>query len=225
MPKPRFVTFDVYGTLLQWDQAVRGALKVLLDHHGRVDIDLLLACDAFEAESRRLQTVGAFRSFRGILRQSLRPACATAGFEPTAEEVDLVISMISGLEPFPEVPTVLADLADRYDLAPISNTDDDLLDDALGSLGRWFTTRVTAEQATAYKPNPGLFTFALEKLDARPDEVLHVAQGTFSDLAVCTALNIPHVWVNRLSTSLQTGLKPLAVLDDLVDLPALIASL
>ncbi len=78
MPHPTTITFDVYGTLVRWDETVQDAIRHVLAGR-RADADVALAADVFEAESRRLQTVGAFRSYRGILRDSLRPAFATAG--------------------------------------------------------------------------------------------------------------------------------------------------
>jgi 2-haloacid dehalogenase len=127
--------------------------------------------------------------------------------------------------PFPDAPPALAALAREHRLAPISNTDDALLAGTLDGLGPVFDTTVTAEQARAYKPNPGLFRFALRKLGVEPAALLHVAQGAFSDLAVCAALGIRAVWVNRKGTTLQDGLEPFAVIADLSALSGLVASL
>ncbi len=132
---------------------------------------------------------------------------------------------LSAVPAFAEVPDVLVNLAHRHRLAPISNTDDDLLAGTLAGFGPVFHTTVTAEQARAYKPNPGLFRFAMRKLDVAPSDLLHVAQGTFSDLAVCSALGLRVVWVNRKGTTLQEGLRPFAVIDDLAALPDLVAAL
>lgn len=225
MPPPSVITFDVYGTLAQWDETVRDALSTVFADRGRADSDLELACGAFEAESRRLQAAGAFRPYQDILRDSLRPALATAGLTPSKPDIATILGRLSRVPPFPEVPVALAALARDHRLAPISNTDDDLLAGTLEGLGPVFATTVTAEQARAYKPNPGLFRFALRKLGVEIADFLHVAQGTFSDLAVCAALGVRAVWVNRTGTTLQEGLGPIAVIDDLSALPDLVAAL
>ena len=225
MPRTAAITFDVYGTLAQWDETAADALHQVLTKHGRGDADLELVASVFEAQSRLLQTQGAFRSYRSILRDSLHSALAVAGLEPTPEDAEMVLSRLARMPPFPDAPPALAALAQEHRLAPISNTDDTLLAGTLDGLGPVFATTVTTEQARAYKPNPGLFRFALRKLGVEPGELLHVAQGTFSDLAVCAALGIRAVWVNRKGASLQNGLEPFAVINDLSALPGLVASL
>lgn len=221
----RTITFDVYGTLARWDETVHEAIGGVLAARSRGDADIALAANAFEAESCRLQTVGAFRSYRSILRDSLEPAFATAGCKPTPEEAESILGRLSRVPPFPDVPPVLAALAREHRLSPISNTDDAFVAGTLEGLGPVFTTIVTAQQAQAYKPNPGLFRYAFAKLGVTPADLVHVAQGAFSDLAVCAALGVRVVWVNRQGAALQEGLQPLAIIDDLSALPGIIASL
>ena len=225
MARPTTITFDVYGPLVQWDAPVRDAFRDVFARRGRAEADVALAADAFEAESRRLQAVGAFRSYRGILRDSIRPALATAGLMPGQEDADAILGRLARVTPFADAPPTLAALAREHRLAPISNTDDDFVAGTLGGLGPVFATVVTAEQARAYKPNPGLFRFALNKLGMQAADLLHVAQGTFSDLAVCAALGVRVVWVNRKGASLQDGLQPLAIIDDLSALPDIVTPL
>ncbi len=225
MSRPAAISFDVYGTLTRWDETVSDALRHLLTSRGRADFRVDPFVRIFEAESRRLQAEGAFRSYRSILRDSLHLAFTTAGLAPTEEETREVLRRLSRVPPFPDAPPALATLCREHRMAPISNTDDDFLAGTLEGLGPVFHTVITAEQARAYKPNPGLFRYALRKLGIGPADLLHVARGTFSDLAVCAALGVRAVWVNRHGASLQDGLQPLAVIDDLASLPDLVASL
>lgn len=225
MTPAKVVTFDVYGTLVQWDQAVEEGLRAILDGYGSSGTDVQLAANAFEAESRRLQTVGAFRSYREILRSSLRPALATAGVADTPQDGETMLAHLSRISAYADAPPALAALSRKYRIVPISNTDDALLAGTLEALGPVFQTTVTAEQAKAYKPNPGLFRFALGKLQISTQDLVHVAQGTFSDLAVCTALGIRVIWVNRNGLTLQEGLEPIAVIRELSELEAVLEGL
>ena len=219
------ITFDVYGTLVQWDEALTRALGEILAAHNRPAEDIKQVFNVFGAESSRLQADGPFRSFAEILRDSLAPAAATVGVRTGERDETSLLATLRKVPPHAEVPSVLARLARDHRLAPISNTDDDLIAQTLEGLGDVFETTITAEQASAYKPNPRLFTFAMSKLKAEPSEVLHVAQGAFPDLAPCAALGIKSVWVNRKGRELQRGLDAAATIVDLSQLVDLISTL
>ncbi len=110
MPRPAAITFDVYGTLTQWDQALAAAMGDILNTHEHSEADVKLAASACNAEALRLEAIGAFRSYRAILLDALRPALATAGLAPTPADEEMLIHRLSRVPPFPEVPSVLAEL-------------------------------------------------------------------------------------------------------------------
>ena len=166
--RPAAITFDVYGTLVEWDQSLAAVIKEILEGYGLRDAGIQTATNACNAEALRLEAIGPFRSYRLILREALKPAMATAGVTPTSADADLLIQRLSRVPPFPEVPGVIAELAQSFRLAPITNSDDDFIAGTLKGIGPVFATTVTAEQAKAYKPNPGLFRYALRKLGMEP---------------------------------------------------------
>ena len=162
-----------------------------------------------------------------LKRRAAKPAVS----DNRSSNVDrriLSLSTLGGNRGVTDRAMVLANApaaAVRGKIAFVSNTDDDFLSRTVVLLGDLRATAVTAEQARAYKPNPGLFRHAFRTLGVAPTDVLHVAQGTFSDLAVCAALGVRAVWVNRQAASLQDGLEPFAVIEDLSGLPEIVRSL
>lgn len=90
----------------------------------------------------------------------------------------------------------------------ISNVDDELFAGSAERLGIRFDAVVTARQARAYKPDPRVFEYALERLGITPDRVIHVAQSLFHDIATARSLGIRTVWVNRRADQAGSGATP-----------------
>lgn len=217
------ITFDVYGTLVRWSETVEDAFRTALPRAN--PSELKRACRVFEAESRRLQAEGAFCPFADILYDSAALAVDAAGGKSTTAVIRAIVDPLANVAPHADAPAALRELSAHHRLVPISNSDDAFLAGTLARLGDVFSDVVTAEQAHAYKPNPELFRFAQSKLGISRAEQVHIAQGMFADLAACSALGIRTIWVNRTGVSLQRGLRPLAVVDDLSGLAALVDGL
>jgi 2-haloacid dehalogenase len=190
------LTFDCYGTLVDWERGILAALRPLLRAHGAggaEDDALLERFAALEAEAER----GAFRRYREVLRQVARGFGRAGGFVPGADEVEAFAASVGAWPPFPDTVEALGVLAGRYRLAIVSNVDDDLFAATAARLGVTFAEVVTAQQVGAYKPARAHFDEVLGRLDLPRDRVLHVAQSLYHDVAPATALGFTCVWVNR----------------------------
>jgi 2-haloacid dehalogenase len=192
------ITFDFYGTLVQWHEGVEAAFREILAHHGQVAADPAPLIHTFHTEGRRLRDTPPWKPYRNVLRESLGLAMSAAGLAMDAADVDTLAARIGHLPAHADVPEALSALRARgFRLAAISNTDDSLIAGSLPSLGLALDTVITAQQARAYKPDLRLFQHAHKALGVGPAEVIHVAASQPLDMAVCKAMGIRAFWVNR----------------------------
>lgn len=188
---PRAITFDCYGTLVQWPETLKACFRALLPPGA--DVDAFHRAFAAEHAARR---GGPFRRYGAILREALGAALAGGGFAQPKDAGDRLLQAIGEIPPYPEVTAVLARLAERHRLAIISNTEDALIAATVRGLHAPFTV-ITAEQAHAYKPDHRLFHYAFEQLGCAAEDVVHVGAGLATDMAPAFELGLVRVWINR----------------------------
>ncbi len=224
-PAPKVITFDCYGTLVQWHRAVRDAARAILSGHLENDAEedrVVALAERLRELAMTLQQRPLFHDYASVLRSSLDEALAEVGIDATADDQEKVFSTLRRIEPHPEVPAALHRLRARYRLAIISNTDDDLVADTVAAIGTPIDFVITAQQARAYKPAHQLFLHAHHRIGVTKDETVHVGMGQFTDLKVCHELGIRSVWIDRLGERLNPNWSPQAVLEDLSGLPGLL---
>jgi 2-haloacid dehalogenase len=200
------MTFDCYGTLIDWESGLLGALRPVLAAHGvEVGDDELL--EAYGRREADLEA-GPYLRYRDVLSGSLRGLGDDLGFEPTEEELTAFSGSVGDWPAFPDSPDALARLKSRFRLGVITNCDDDLFAASNGRLGVEFDWIVTAEQARGYKPGPRPFQLASERIDVPPERVLHVAQSLFHDHVPAKAAGRTTVWVDRRGNRSGSGATP-----------------
>jgi 2-haloacid dehalogenase len=190
------ITFDCYGTLIDWERGILDALGSILAAHGREPPDgewLLRGFARLEAEVEQ----GPFRPYRAVLRDVVRGLGREVGFRPTDAEAESFAASVAQWPPFPDTVRALGALGAHYRLAVVSNVDDDLFAGTARQLGVTFAEVVTAQQLRSYKPAPAHFHEVLRRLDLPGDRVLHVAQSLYHDIAPARELGWATVWVNR----------------------------
>lgn len=196
MAGEQVVTFDFYGTLVQWHETLEAAARDILDRHGRPSTQAASLIHDFHTEGRRLRDAPEWRPYHDVLLDSLAFAMDRAGLTATAGDTASLIKHLSAIPAHPDVPAALVELKKKYRLAAISNTDNDLIAGSLPSLGLPLDAVITAQQARAYKPDLRLFRHAHAVLGVTPREVVHVAASQPLDMAVCRVLGIRAFWVN-----------------------------
>lgn len=216
------ITFDFYGTLVQWHETLQAAFIEILRRHGRPDSDVSILAHGFHEEGRRQRDTPPWKPYRQVLRDSVIFATAQAGLTAGAADIDRVIERLSRIPAHPDVPAALAILKKRYRLAAISNTDDDLIAGSLPSLGLDLDAVVTAQQAQAYKPDLRLFQHAHKVLGVTPAEVIHIAASQPLDMAVCRVLGIRAFWVNRRGEKAEEQYKPFTEVTTVAEAVALL---
>lgn len=201
--RPELITFDCYGTLIDWNAGIAGALGAEGRRQRRAaDREKILA--AYHAAEPRVQAT-AFRSYREVLTLLEAEVAAGLGWDPPAEPGYLATS-VPRWAPFPETNRALKRLADAgFRLGILSNIDDDLLAGTRRHFDVDFELLVTAEQVQSYKPRPAHFRRALDTVAGDRGRMLHVAQSYFHDIRPASRLGIDTVWVNRLADVVPEG--------------------
>ena len=189
------LTFDCYGTLINWEAGILSVLRRILSAHKKEmdDATLLKLYGDFEQRSEQ----GAFQPYRQVLESVVRQFGAELGFAPTAEEVRSLPDSLPTWKPWPDTVGALRQLKTRFRLAILSNVDDDLFARTRPQLEVDFDEVITAQQAKAYKPSLKIFELALGRIHAPAHRVLHVGQSIYHDVIPAQALGLATVWVNR----------------------------
>ena len=197
------LTFDCYGTLINWEAGILSALHRILSAHGKKLDDALLL--KLYGDFEMLSEQGDFHSYRVVLESVVRRFGANLGFTPTAEEAASLPNSLPTWQPWPDTVAALRRLKTKFRLAILSNVDDDLFAATRPLLGVDFDEVITAQQARAYKPSLKLFELALSRIHAPAHRVLHVGQSIFHDVVPAQSLGLATVWVNRPSARPGVG--------------------
>ncbi len=198
------LTFDCYGTLMDWEAGILAALQPLIAKHGVTasEEQLLRLYTQFEAQ----QESGAYQPYRRVLERVTEQIASELGFTLSAEERETLPASVGDWPPFPDTAQALGRLKTRYRLVILSNIDDALFAETQKRLPVPFDAVITAEQVGSYKPAHGHFLTALERLGVPREQILHVAQSRYHDHVPAQALGFAGVWVNRPSRLAATGL-------------------
>jgi 2-haloacid dehalogenase len=189
------ISFDCYGTLVDWESGILGALREMASGRN-VDLSDEAILSTYAEIEPALQG-GSYRSYRSILKELAGEFARRFGFEATEAECHALPDSIARWEPFPDTVPALRALKARYKLAILSNIDNDLLAGTLRRLEVPFDWLVTAEEVRSYKPGPAHFEELLRRTGLPREEHLHAAESLFHDIAPARALGIPNVWVQR----------------------------
>ncbi len=202
----QLLTFDCYGTLIDWEQGILGALRPLLAAKGKLlrDEEILETYAQLEAQAER----GEYRPYREILQSVVLGLGLRWGFKVSPAEAESLPNSLAEWPPFPDTVGALRRLKSRYQLAILSNTDDDLFALTAKRLEVPFDHVITAQQARSYKPSPNNFQTMLARVNLPREKILHVAQSLFHDVAPARSLGLTTVWVNRRALKPGPGATP-----------------
>ncbi len=219
----RAITFDCYGTLIDWEGGAKQSLRALLQKRRPRDAGLFRAeflDELFRAWERaqwaRIQQ--SYAPYREIAAESLEQVAAEHELPLASADARAFADSICTWQPFPDTPAALAKLKQQARLGIISNIDDDILAASVAHLGVEFDLLMTAEQARAYKPSPLPFQRALERLDLPPAQVAHAAFGFEYDITTAHALGFRTILVRRHRRKFPPAPVPGLIVADLAEL-------
>ena len=202
------ITFDCYGTLIDWERGIHDVFAALARDAG-VTLDAAAALDAYHAIEPAVQSE-TYRPYREVLGEAARRAAARQGWAFDDATAQAFAARLPMWPPFPDTDAALLRLAAAgYRLGILSNVDDDLLQATIRHFRAPIALIVTAQQVGSYKPAHGHFLQARERIGDR--RWLHAAQSHFHDVVPASTLGVPVVWVNRKREALPlAGPAPLA---------------
>lgn len=211
------LTFDCYGTLIDWETGLWTALQPILARHGMALAmhEALALYGILEAEVER----GPYRPYRMVLRMVLEGFGTRLGFVPMATELEHFAASVPAWPPFPDSAPALQALHTKYQLAIISNIDDDLFAMSALHLQVQFDWVITAQQVQSYKPSLHNFRMALARIGVPPQKILHVAQSLYHDIVPAKTLGLSTVWINRRHAQPGSGATPPAQAQPDVEVP------
>ena len=191
-----WVSFDCYGTLVDWETGISNAVGEVLESHG-VTMSRREILGLFADVEPRVQGSRDFLKYRDVLRRVMELMGSELGMELSESELGCLADSLPDWPVFPDTVGALRALKERYRLAIISNVDDDLFAGTAEALEVEFDAVVTAEQVGSYKPDLRNFEVARERMGVEKEHWLHVAESLYHDIGPANRLGIASVWVNR----------------------------
>jgi 2-haloacid dehalogenase len=215
----RWLTFDCFGTLIDWRHGIRTTGELLFPGRGEAFLDAYIELEAgVEAE-------GSFKRYRAVLTETARRAARQLDLDLKTDDATALVSTIPYWPPFADVGAALAALRrEGWKFALLTNCDRDLIAQTQRRLPASFDAVVTAEDVSAYKPNTAHFRLFQSTFGSSADAWIHVAQSYFHDIRPAHELGITRVWVNRQGQKDDPSLAD-AVIGGLGELPAAVAHL
>ena len=226
--RPAWLTFDCYGTLIQWDEGLATAVSLIVARHGGRNVAPHELIEAYDHWEHVFKSERPHRNFRTVAGRALIRAMADLGLACDEQDAETLTSAISAMAPFPEVPAALALLKQScFRTCIVSNTDDDIIAGNVAQLGLGNIDQiVTAQQAGAYKPSAQIFDYAHRKLGVARSDIVHICASPHLDLAAARDLGFRCIWIDRdTGRTKPADYTPNATLSSLDGVPELFESL
>jgi len=206
LPKDvQFVTFDCYGTLIDWETGVCEAFQKEADRDGfTIDKDVLIP--RFIEIQHEIQS-GSYELYAEVLRRTAVRVAAELGWQLESSRSQFLPNSVPRWMPFRETNAQLDRLQKKYDLGILSNIDDKLLGATRRHLRGDLDLVVTAQQVRSYKPDPAHFKECARRIEKRKKNWVHVASSYETDVAECLKQKVAVIWVNRHGQELEPGQK------------------
>ena len=202
------LSFDCYGTLIDWETGIVEALRRWTSRHG-VDDDTLL--EAFAANETTVESEHPTMRYPDVLAATLQRVAAQFGVDVTADELAAFEASVPQWPTFPDSAAALAALQQRFRLIILSNIDRASFAASARRLGVEFDLVITAEDVGSYKPQAANFAALLDAIadiGVERAELLHVAQSLYHDHVPAKAAGLPTVWIDRRHDRTGTGATP-----------------
>lgn len=191
---PEVITFDCYGTLIDWETGIRAGFEQAFRNLSLSDTEKRRIFDLYKEEEKQIE-LRSYRPYRQVLTQALSTAARDLGKKIPKESASILAEQLPQWRPFPDANPALERLAKKYKLGILSNVDNDLLSGTLKNFTVAFDILVTAEKVRSYKPRPKHWLEARKIIGDRG--WIHAAGSLYHDIEPASKLGIKALWVNR----------------------------
>lgn len=206
----RAVSFDCYGTLIDWETGIRQSLQPWAATHAvMASADELL--DRFGTHEQTIETEQPTLLYPDVLAECLRQIGTDLGVEVSDAEATEFGASVGNWPAFADTAEALRRLKSRFKLIILSNVDRASFARSNRRLGVEFDLILTAQDIGSYKPAAANFDRLLGELSSigiERDQLLHVAQSLFHDHAPAQRIGLASVWIDRYGTPAGTGATP-----------------
>jgi 2-haloacid dehalogenase len=197
------LTFDCYGTMIDWESGVLDAICPALSNHNIQLSNTEIFATFSEIENE--VEAGKYIKYWEVLRNVVKKMGDRFNFTPNPTEVDALANSLPNWQPFPDTIEALKILKQKFNLAVISNVDNELFAETAKYLQVEFDYVITAEQVKSYKPSHNNFHIAFDRIGLPKEKILHVAASVYHDIVPAKALSMTAVWVNRRGIKQDSG--------------------
>jgi 2-haloacid dehalogenase len=213
--KITFVTFDVYGTLIDWESGIADAFEKEASRDGfTIDRDEVIR--HFHEVSREIEG-GSYELYAEVLRRTAIEIAKRIDWPLEPSRSGFLPDSVQRWAPFRETNAQLRKFKAKYPIGLVSNIDDKLLGQTRRHLQTDFDLVVTAQQVRSYKPDPAHFKECARRIGGKKGWV-HIASSLYHDVEPCVKEKVPVIWVNRRKEQLEPGQrKPTEEVKNLLD--------
>jgi 2-haloacid dehalogenase len=200
----QWITFDVYGTLIDWEKGVADAFEKEAARDGfTIDRDQVIAL--FHEVSREVES-GSYELYAEVLRRTALEIAKRIDWPLESSRSGFLPDSVQRWPAFKETPAQLNKFKKKFNVGLISNVDDKLLGQTRRHIPIDYDLVVTAQQVRSYKPDPAHFKEGARRIGGKKGWV-HIASSLYHDVEPCLKEKIPVVWVNRHKETLESGQK------------------
>ena len=221
MKLPKAISFDNFGTIIDWEGEVEKWFKQFMDKQGY---------DWYPAKTvqRRWEDIQftyiqvEYKPYFHVLKETMKLTCNEFGISFTNQDAEEFAESMGKWQPFPDSKAALEEMSKYTKLTLITNTDNDIIKESVKQIGFEFDDIVTAEMAGAYKPSYKGFKLSQERLGLTEKEILHAGFGFKYDVVPATRLGYETAWINRQGEQRPMNVKETIMTGDLATFAKLI---
>jgi len=205
LPKDvRFVSFDCYGTLIDWETGAFEAYQKEAQRDG-FTLDRNTVVSQFLEIQHEIQR-GSYELYAEVLRRTAVRSAREMGWDLEPSRSGFLPDSVPGWQAFRETNAQLERFGRKFEIGILSNIDDKLLGATRRHFRVDFDLVVTAQQVRSYKPDPAHFKECQRRIEGKKGWV-HIASGYSTDIEPCIKAKIPVIWVNRRGDVLEASQK------------------